>query len=494
MRVAAPDRFRYRSVMSELKERLRALEAESAPLVASAARRRELAGAALAYAEQQIAAIEQGPPILPKAAVNDAELAIRDEPLALGEALARLTRNVETGGQHPSSGKFFAYLPGGNLYESALADFLAAVGGRYSARSLVAAGAVRVENSVLAWLARMLGLPESCAGNLSSGGSLANFIALVTAREAAGVRAANVPRTVVYATEQAHHSLAKGLRIAGLGETLQRRVAMDARYRMRADALAAQIAADRASGLTPWLVLASAGTTDTGAIDPLPALAEIAARERLWLHVDAAYGGMFALTAEGKRALAGIERADSVVVDPHKGMFLPWGVGAVLCRDRDAMRAAFAFEAAYIPERFSTESEISPAEVSPELSRPFRGLRVWLPLALLGTRPFAAALEEKLYLARHAYSELAATPGFEVGPPPDLSLFLFRLTGGSTAARNARTERFGAALLADGRAAFSSTEIAGERWLRMAVLGARTHLREIEESLGVLREVAARVD
>jgi len=388
---------------------------------------------------------------------------------------------------------FFAYLPGGNLYEAALADFLAAVGGRYSARSLVAAGAVRVENQVLAWLARVLGLPEGCAGNLTSGGSLANFIALVTAREAARVRAADVPRTVVYATTQAHHSVAKGLRIAGLGETLQRPVPMDARYRMRPDALAERIAADRAAGLAPWLVVASAGTTDTGAVDPLPAVADIAARERLWLHVDAAYGGMFALTAEGKRALAGIERADSVIVDPHKGMFLPWGVGAVLCRDRDAMRAAFAFEANYIPERFSDGSEVSPAEVSPELSRPFRGLRVWLPLALLGTRPFAAALEEKLLLARHAHRRLAETPGFEVGPAPDLSLFLFRLSAADAAQRNARNERFTAALLADGRASFSSTLIDGEHWLRMAVLGARTHRREVEASLAVLREVAGQV-
>jgi glutamate/tyrosine decarboxylase-like PLP-dependent enzyme len=173
-------------------------------------------------------------------------------------------------------------------------------------------------------------------------------------------------------------------------------------------------------------------------------------------------------------------------------MFLPWGVGAVLCRHREAMRAAFAFEASYIPERFSAESEVSPAEVSPELSRPFRGLRVWLPLALLGTRPFVAALEEKLLLARFAHEHLDGAAGFEVGPPPDLSLFLFRLAAGDTAARNARNERFTRALLADGRAAFSSTVIDGERWLRMAILGARTHLREVEGALDVLRDVAAR--
>jgi glutamate/tyrosine decarboxylase-like PLP-dependent enzyme len=479
--------------MSDLHARLRALEAAAAPLEPGRARRRELADAAFAYAEQQIAAIAHGPPILPDIAPSDADLAIRDEPAELGDVLARLARNVDAGGLHPASGKFFAYFPGGNDYESALADFLAAVGARYSARSLVAAGAVRVENLVLAWLARMLGLPEGSAGNLTSGGSLANFIALVTAREAAGIRAADVPRSVVYATEQAHHSLAKGLRIAGLGETVQRRVPMDARYRMDPAALAAQIASDRVDGLRPWLLLANAGTTDTGAVDPLAALADVAARERLWLHADAAYGGMFALTKDGRRALAGIERADSVVVDPHKGMFLPWGVGAVLCRHRDAMRAAFAFEASYIPDRFSSAVDLSPAEVSPELSRPFRGLRVWLPLALHGARPYAAALEEKLLLARHAHARLAQTPGFEVGPPPDLSLFLFRLTAPDRGARDALNQRFAEALNADRRASFSGTLIDGERWLRMAILAARTHLREVDEAIDVLREVAGRL-
>lgn len=479
-------------VMSELRARLRALEASAAPLEADPARRQELVAAAVAYAEQQLAAIASGPPVLPRVEPRDAELAISAEPAPLADVLARLARNVDAGGQHPASGKFFAYLPGGNLYESALADFLAAVGGRYSARALVAPGAVRVENQVLAWLASMLGLPADCAGNLTSGGSLANLIAIVTAREAAGVRAADVARSVVYATEQAHHSLAKGLRIAGLGECVQRSVPIDARFRMRAPALAERVAADRAAGLTPWLLLASAGTTDAGAVDPLAALAEIAARERLWLHVDAAYGGMFALTDDGRRALSGIERADSVVVDPHKGMFLPWGVGAVLCRDAGAMRSAFAFEASYIPEQFSGHAEISPAEVSPELSRPFRGLRVWLPLALLGTRPFAAALEEKLLLAQYAHAQLAVAPGFEVGPAPDLSLFLFRLAGHGPA-REARNQRFYEALLADGRAAFSSTAIGGERWIRMAILGARTHLREVDEALEVLREVAGRL-
>jgi glutamate/tyrosine decarboxylase-like PLP-dependent enzyme len=475
--------------VSDLRDRLRSLAAEASVLEADATRRRDLAAEALAYAEARIGELATGPALPQASPPRPEDLAVRDAPAPLADVIARLTRNVEAGAARPASGKFFAYIPGGNLYEAALADFMASVSGLYSARTSVAAGAVGVENAVIAWLAKVLGMPAGCAGNLASGGSLANLIAIVTAREHARIRAAEIPRSVVYATAQAHHSLAKGLRIAGMGEAVLRDVPVDARFRMDTAALARLVAADRAAGLAPWLLLAAAGTTDTGAVDPLPALADIAARERIWLHVDAAYGGMFALA--GATVLAGIARADSVVVDPHKGLFLPWGVGAVLTRHRESMRAAFAFEASYIPDALGGQGPLSPMEVSPELSRPFRGLRVWLPLALLGTRPFAAALEEKLLLAQYAHAQLAADSAFEVGPPPDLSLFLFRPRAASAAERDARTDRLAAALAADGRAAFSPTTLAGERWLRMAILAARTHVREVDDALAILRQVAA---
>ena len=175
------------------------------------------------------------------------------------------------------------------------------------------------------------------------------------------------------------------------------------------------IAADRAPGLRPWLVIAAAGTTDTGAVDPLDAIATIAERERCWFHVDAAYGGFFLLTEHGRRLLEGIERSDSVVLDPHKGLFLPYGAGIVVVRDAGSSPPRTATPAHYMQDAVREPGEISPADVSPELSKHFRALRMWLPLILLGTRPFQAALEEKLLLARYFHREIAAL-GFEVGP------------------------------------------------------------------------------
>ena len=182
---------------------------------------------------------------------------------------------------------------------------------------------------------------------------------------------------------------------------------MDDCYRMRPDALAQAIAADRAQGLRPWLLVASAGTTDVGAIDPLDELAEIAGRERCWFHVDAAYGGFFLLTESGPSLLRGIERSDSVVLDPHKGLFLPYGSGIVVVRDAAPLVAAHSHTGDYMQDALREPEEVSPADVSPELSKHFRGLRMWLPLILLGTAPFRAALEEKLLLARYFHREVA---------------------------------------------------------------------------------------
>jgi glutamate/tyrosine decarboxylase-like PLP-dependent enzyme len=308
------------------------------------------------------------------------------------------------------------------------------------------------------------------------------------------LRARDYARAVVYLSEQTHHCIPKALRVAGLGECVQRCVALDDRYRMVPSDLERMIAEDRAAGLRPWLVIATAGTTDVGAIDPLAEIGRIAQAHGLWYHIDAAYGGFFLLVDDCRPKLAGLELSDSVVLDPHKGLFLPYGTGAVLVRDRQALHRAHYYQAAYMQDAAAAEPELvdSPAELSPELTKHFRALRLWLPLMLHGLEPFRACLAEKLLLARHFHAE-ARKLGFEVGPEPELSVATYRWlpkTGDANA--------FNAALLEeihrDGRVFVSSTTLGGKFVLRAAVLAFRTHLDTIELLLRILREKVDRLE
>jgi glutamate/tyrosine decarboxylase-like PLP-dependent enzyme len=261
---------------------------------------------------------------------------------------------------------------------------------------------------------------------------------------------------------------------------------------MRPDALAAAVATDRAAGLRPWLVIASAGTTDTGAVDPLGAIASVAERAGCWFHVDAAYGGFFLLTDHGRSALEGIERSHSAVLDPHKGLFLPYGSGIVVVREAAPLLAGHNYTGSYMQDTWADATEISPADVSPELSRHFRALRMWLPLAVLGTSPFRAALEEKLLLARYFHRQIARA-GFEVGPVPDLSVVTYRWVPPGASPEDA--DRINKAIIdgarRDGRVFLSSTLLDGRFTLRMAALAFRTHRRTIDLAVQVLREQVA---
>jgi glutamate/tyrosine decarboxylase-like PLP-dependent enzyme len=269
---------------------------------------------------------------------------------------------------------------------------------------------------------------------------------------------------------------------------------MDEGYRMRPEALAAAIAADRAAGRRPWLVVASAGTTDTGAVDPLDAIATVAGREGCWFHVDAAYGGFFLLTEHGRSLLRGIERSDSAVLDPHKGLFLPYGSGIVVVRDAAPLVAGHNYTGSYMQDARTDASELSPADVSPELSRHFRALRMWLPLALVGTAPFRAALEEKLLLARYFHRAIERA-GFEVGPTPDLSVVTYRWAprGVSLQRANEINKAIVDGARRDGRVFLSSTMLEGRFTLRMAALAFRTHRRTVDLAVQVLREQVAGV-
>jgi glutamate/tyrosine decarboxylase-like PLP-dependent enzyme len=346
-----------------------------------------------------------------------------------------------------------------------------------------------MENLLVRWSADLVGYPAEAGGHLASGGSVATLAVVATARDAHGLKGADFSRAVVYLTSQAHHCIEKAIRIAGLGEAPVRHIEMDERFRMRPEALAQAIRTDRKNGLRPWLILAAAGTTDTGAVDPLDRIADIAQREQCWFHVDAAYGGYFLLTEEGRRLLKGIERSDSVVLDPHKGLFIPFGVGIALVRNATPMAATHAYTGHYMQDALQHQSEVSPADTSAELTKHFRALRMWLPLMLEGTAPFAAGLEEKLLLARYFHREVQKL-GFEVGPAPDLSIVPFRWApaGVSLERANQINQAMVDGIRKDGRVFLSSTMLDGRFTIRLAVLNFRTHRSAIDLTLKILQQ------
>ncbi|NIR46709.1 MAG: amino acid decarboxylase [Gemmatimonadetes bacterium] len=473
----------------ETLERIRELEATSRRLEPPRAARDRVDAAVIEYGE---GFVDRLPGLktyeIDRTGVQRLRAApLSEEPAEIDELLALLESALVEPGLNPAAPGHLAYIPGGGIYYSALGDYLAAVTNRYAGVRFAGPGAVEMEDLLLDWMAGLVGYPEGAGGNLASGGSIANLIGIVTARDARGLRARDYHRAVVYLTGQAHHCIEKALRVAGLGEAVQRKVPMDERYRMVPAELERLIHEDRDAGLIPWLVIAAAGTTDVGAIDPLQEIGWIARDHELWYHIDAAYGGFFALVDECRPRLAGMELSDSIVVDPHKGLFLPYGTGAVVVKDRGALRRAHAYQAAYLQDaEAGGAAGESPAELSPELTKHFRGLRAWLPLKMHGLTPFRACLEEKLLLARY-FHEHVQRLGFEVGPEPELSVATYRWVP-KTGDANAFNAALIDAIHRDGRVFISSTQLDGVFWLRFAALTFRTHLDTVDLLLEILEE------
>jgi aromatic-L-amino-acid decarboxylase len=473
---------------------IRQLEETARLLEPDAVQRTWLLDQVIAYADDYLEGIPTAPALITRADKGRAlyDSPIGEEGLDIGQALALLQENVNTVGINPTSGRFLGYIPGGGLFHAALGDYLAAITNRYAGVFFASPGAVRMENMLLRWMADVVGYPDTAAGNLSSGGSIANLAAIVTARDACGVAGETIGRSVVYLTEHVHHCVHKALRVAGLGNCVQRKVDVDAAYRMHPAALAEEIETDKKAGLQPWLIVASAGTTNTGAVDPLPAISQIASVHGLWLHVDGAYGAFFVLCPEGEAVLQGMETSDSIVLDPHKTLFLPYGTGAVLVKDRQKLYASHNAQANYLRDVVAEPGELSPADLSPELTKHFRGLRLWLPLKLLGLAPFRAALSEKIQLARYFYEQIQRIDGFEVGPYPDLSVVTYRYLPGRGDA-NAFNQRLTQAIQDDGRIFVSSTRVDDKLVLRLAISCFRTHLDDIDQTLDVLSRTARKL-
>ena len=388
---------------------------------------------------------------------------------------------------------YLAYIPGGGIFHAALADFISKSVNRHVGYSYMAPAMVELECTVIRWFCDIVGYGPEAGGVLTSGGSMAMLTALIAARTTCLPE--DFRSGIIYVTSQTHYSVAKAALLAGFSQRCLRIVPVDAAWCMDAAALDHLVAADRAAGLQPFMVIATSGTTNTGAVDPLDVLADIAEREGMWLHVDGAYGGFFMLTETGRIALTGIERADSITLDPHKGLCLPYGTGALVTRRLSALKETYGARAEYLPPMNDVEGEVDFCGLSPELSRDWRGLRVWLPLTMHGIGPFRENLEEKLALAREAEEALRAMPDVEIMASPQLSVLAFRLNPRERGpeALDALNDRWLEAITRRQRILLSPTRLDGRLTLRMALLSFRTHGDRLRAGLEDIREAAVEV-
>ena len=383
---------------------------------------------------------------------------------------------------------YLAYVPGGGIFHAAIADLISDAVNRYVGVWAAAPGLAQLEANVVRWFCDIVGYPSAAGGILTTGGSLANFSAIFTARRER--LPDNFLTGSMYTSSQTHHSVQKAALLAGFPTQNVREIPTDGNFRIRLDILQQSIEKDRRAGLTPFLILGNAGTTNTGAVDDLPALADIARQYAMWLHVDAAYGGFFMLTQRGRDRLQGLELADSITLDPHKGLFLPFGTGSLLVRDRDTLKRAHSGEdAAYLPTMQDDPAFVDFCQISPELSRDFRGLRVWLPLKMHGIQPFRQALDEKLDLAAWATAELKTTPGIEIIAEPQLSIVAFRLNraGLDTPALNDLNQAWLQAINARKRVLLTGTMLGDQFVVRICALCFRTHQDRVEMCLEDIR-------
>ena len=378
---------------------------------------------------------------------------------------------------------YLAYIPGGGIFHAAVADLIADAVNRYVGVFAPAPLLVQLEANVVRWFCEIVGYGAGSGGVLTSGGSLANLTAIIAARRS--VLGEDFLRATLYCGDQTHHAFQKAAVLAGFPAANIREIPSDATFRVRVELMADAITRDRANGFTPFMLCGSAGTTATGAVDDLSSLAQLARSESVWFHADGAYGAFFMLTQRGREAMRGISEADSIILDPHKTLFLPFGTGALVVRDASVLRRAYSFHAEILPQFQEGAELIDFCEISPELSRDFRGLRVWLPLKLFGIEPFRAQLEEKLDLASWAAAELHKIEGIVVAEP-QLSIVAFRLLKPG-ADLDALNHELMARINARQRVMLTGAVVDGKFVIRICVVSHRTHRDRMEMCIEDIR-------
>jgi aromatic-L-amino-acid/L-tryptophan decarboxylase len=415
--------------------------------------------------------------------------------------LAQFAGEVAGGSRDNGHPRMFGYVQSSGSYVGTLADFLASALNQNVTSWRSAPAATVVERRVIEWMKEIVGLPASGDGLLVSGGSMANLVGLAAATASAhpevarrGVRA--LPGDpVIYASEAVHMSIPKAAAIVGLGRDAVRRIAVDADRRLLPEALDGAIEEDRRAGRVPICVVANAGEVNTGAVDPIAAIADVCGRHRVWLHADAAYGGFAALAPSVREAFAGLGRVDSMSLDPHKWLFMPVDGGCVLVRDAGALRRAFSYAADYVDVVAAADmSEYAFWDYGPELTRRFRALKIWMAMKTFGLDAIGRAVDRNVALARRLGELIDAAPDFERLAPVPLSIVCFRFRGGPDPENAAALNEFNRELMLRvqraGHSYLSNAMIDGRFALRACIVNHRTDEADLLELLDEIRRSA----
>jgi aromatic-L-amino-acid decarboxylase len=419
---------------------------------------------------------------------------------AMSAIVADFERVLVPGLTHWNHPGFFAYFAITASGPGILADLLSSALNQQAMLWRTSPAATELESVALGWLRQMLGLPDAFEGVIYDTASVSSLHALAAAREAAvagvrehGLPGRDLPPLSVYGSEHAHSSIDKAVILLGLGHAALHKIPADSEFRMRPDALAAAIADDRKAGRLPVAVVATVGTTSTTSVDPVPEIADICERERIWLHVDAAYGGAAALVPGWEWVMRGCDRADSVVVNPHKWLFVPFDLSAFYCRRMDVVRAAFSLVPEYL--RTSDPGDVrNLMDTGIQLGRRFRSLKLWMVLRYFGKEGMRARIAEHMRLARLFAAWVDADPAFERMAPVPMSVVCFRAVPRGQSWTEPELERLNAALLervnASGEVFLSHTKLGGRYVLRLAVGNLRTTEQHVRRAWELLKTAA----
>jgi glutamate/tyrosine decarboxylase-like PLP-dependent enzyme len=407
------------------------------------------------------------------------------------DVLEALGRGVLPNTLHVNHPRFFGFIPSPGNYVSAVADFLAAGFNVFAGTWLAGSGVAEIELVTVDWLRQFCGLPETAGGLFVSGGSVANLTGLAVARQVRlGGRTAGA---VVYYSDQTHSAVERGLRTMGFEPPQLRKIPADPQLRLSPETVRREIAEDRAAGRLPFCLVANVGTTNTGAVDPLPELAALCRDERLWLHADGAYGAAAALSPRARPLLAGLEQADSLALDPHKWLFQPFEIGCLLVRQAGWLRQTFTVHPEYMKDTFRAEEEPNFCEWGVQLTRSTRALKLWMSLKVFGVDAFRRAITAGLELAELAEAELRNRPGWRIVTPAQLAIVSFRYEPSGMPAQQSEAINHGLAqrMREDGFALLTSTVLDGRTVLRLCTINPRTTRQDILETIERLTQVTS---